>query len=46
MITGQELKSGNKVIFQGEPYEIVNAEHLKVAMGKGLSKVSMRNLKT
>lgn len=46
MVTGQELKSGNKIIFQGDPYEIVNAEHLKVAMGKGLSKVSMRNLKT
>ena len=46
MITGQELKTGNKVIFQNEPYEIVTAEHLKVAMGKGLTKVSMRNLKS
>lgn len=46
MITGQELKSGNKVIYEWDPYEIVNSEHLKVAQGKGLSKVSMRNLKT
>lgn len=46
MLTGQELKTGNKIIFQWEPYEITNSEHLKVAMGKWLSKVSMRNLKT
>ncbi len=46
MITWQELKVGNKVIFQGDPYEIISADHLKVAMGKGLTKVSMKNLKT
>ncbi len=46
MITWQELKVGNKVIYEGVPYEILDCQHLKVAQGKGLSKVIMKNLIT
>lgn len=46
MLTGQELKVGHKVIYEGAPYEILDCQHLKVAQGKGLSKVIMKNLIT
>jgi len=46
MLTWTELKIGHKVIFEGQAYEIVVAEHLKVAMWKWLSKVNMKNLVT
>lgn len=46
MLTGQELKTGHKVIYEGVPYEIVDSQHLKVAQWKGLSKVVMKNLIT
>ncbi len=46
MLFWTELKVGHKVIFEWSPYEITSSEHLKVAMWKGLSKVTMKNLVT
>jgi len=46
MLFWTELKVWHKVIFEWAPHEIITSEHLKVAMGKGLSKVSMKNLMT
>ncbi|MDD4151387.1 MAG: elongation factor P [Candidatus Gracilibacteria bacterium] len=46
MLSGSDLKPGKKIIYEGIPHEITAYEHLKVAMGKGLEKVSMRNLVT
>jgi elongation factor P len=46
-MAGQEdVKVGKKIIVEGIPYEVVKAEHLKVAMGKGMEKCTIKNLLT
>ncbi len=41
-----DVKVGKKILVEGVPYEVVKAEHLKVAMGKGMEKCTLRNLLT
>lgn len=41
-----DVKVGKKILVEGVPYEVVKAEHLKVAMGKGMEKCTIRNLLT
>lgn len=46
MASMDDVKVGKKIIVDGNPYEVVKAEHLKVAMGKGMEKCTLRNLLT
>lgn len=46
MISGSELKNGKKIIYEGVPHEVTSSEHLKVAMGKWMEKITLRNLVT
>lgn len=46
-MAGQDdVKVGKKIIVDGAPYEVIKAEHLKVAMGKGMEKCTIKNLIT
>ena len=42
----EDVKVGKKLLIEGIPYEVVKAEHLKVAMGKGMEKTTLKNLLT
>jgi elongation factor P len=46
MLSGTDLKVGKKIIYNGQPHEITESAHLKVAMGKGMEKLALRNLIT
>lgn len=46
MISWSELKNWKKIIFEWVPHEVTSSEHLKVAMGKWMEKVTLRNLVT
>ena len=41
-----DLKPGVKILLDGVPYEVLKGEHLKVAMGKGVEKTTLKNLLT
>ncbi|MDD2487350.1 MAG: elongation factor P [Candidatus Gracilibacteria bacterium] len=40
----EDVKVGKKLLIDGIPYEVLKAEHLKVAMGKGMEKTNLKNL--
>lgn len=42
----EDVKVGKKILIDGAPFEVLKAEHLKVAMGKGMEKCTLRNLLT
>lgn len=42
----EDVKVGKKILVDGNPYEVMKAEHLKVAMGKGMEKCVLKNLLT
>jgi len=42
----EDVKVGKKILIDGVPYEVLKSEHLKVAMGKGMEKTSLKNLLT
>lgn len=44
MASMEELKVGKRIIVDGQPYEVIKSEHLKVAMGKGMEKCTIMNL--
>ena len=44
MASMEELKVGKRIIMDGQPYEVVRSEHLKVAMWKGMEKCTIVNL--
>jgi elongation factor P len=42
----EDLKVGKKILVDGNPFEVIKSEHLKVAMGKGMVKSILLNLLT
>ncbi len=44
MISINELKIGTKFVYNGEPYEILKAQHSKIGRGGAVLKARMRNL--
>lgn len=42
----EDVKVGKKLLIEGVPYEVMKSEHLKVAMGKGMEKTTLKNLLT
>ncbi|MDP2103893.1 MAG: elongation factor P [Candidatus Gracilibacteria bacterium] len=46
MASMESVKVGKKLLIDGVPYEVMKSEHLKVAMGKGMEKTSLKNLLT
>jgi len=46
MISTTDFKSGLKLEYNGEPYEIVEFQHVKPGKGTAFAKTKMKNLKT
>lgn len=46
MRTINDLKPGTYFIYRGEPHEVLEASHLKMAQSKGMLQVKVRNMKT
>jgi elongation factor P len=46
MLSINELKIGTKIVHNGEPYEILKAQHSKIGRGGAVLKARMRNLIT
>lgn len=46
MLSLNQIRSGQKIIFRGEPYEVIEANHLKVGRGGAKLVTKLRNLLT
>ncbi len=46
MASMDDVKVGKRILVDGQPYEVIKSEHLKVAMGKGMEKCMLVNLLT
>ena len=44
MASMDDVKVGKRILVDGQPYEVIKSEHLKVAMGKGMEKCMIINL--
>ncbi len=46
MLSLNQIRSGQKIIFRGEPYEVIEANHLKVGRGGAKLVTKLRNFLT
>lgn len=46
MASQEDVKVWKKIVVEWVPYEVIKSEHLKVAMGKGMEKCTLKNLLT
>ncbi|MDE2450066.1 MAG: elongation factor P, partial [Gammaproteobacteria bacterium] len=44
--TTSEIRSGMKVLLEGDPYSIVDNEFVKPGKGQAFNRIKVRNLKT
>jgi len=44
MLSFSEIKKGVKIIFDGEPYEVLEARHMKKARGQAVLQTKVKNL--
>ena len=44
--TTSEIRSGMKVLLEGDPYAIVDNEFVKPGKGQAFNRIKVRNLKT
>ena len=46
MISTNEFRKGSKIEFKGNPYEIIDFQHVKMGRGGAIVRTKMKNLKT
>ncbi len=46
MISTSEFRKGKKIEFKGDPYEIIDFQHVKMGRGGALVKTKIKNLRT
>lgn len=46
MLSITDLKIGTKIIFKGDPYEVVWSQHVQMGRGGGIMRARIKNLKT
>lgn len=46
MISTNEFRKGSKIEFKGDPYEVIDFQHIKMGRGGAILRTKMRNLRT
>jgi len=46
MISTSDFKRGTKIEFRGEPYEILDFQHVKMGRGSAFVRTKMKGLRT
>jgi len=46
MITTSEFRKGSKIEFKGDPYEIIDFQHVKMGRGGAIVRTKMKNIRT
>jgi elongation factor P len=46
LISTNEFRRGSKILFKGDPYEVIDFQHVKMGRGGAIVRTKMKNLRT